>query len=77
MLMLNEIKGMVISGQDPLSQTLNLWERTREKLKQWRKPSKQKANADKSEQGEHVPVSANSRTWYIQHCVSGFRVKDL
>ena len=37
---------------------------------------KQKAGDNVIEQGGHVPAPASSRTWQLQPCGSGFRVKN-
>lgn len=73
-LIANEIKGMVPSGQDSTKISLQLVKRMKGKLKPQRKPSAMESWCKCDSRKDQVPDPA-SRTWQLQPCGSGFKVK--
>jgi hypothetical protein len=75
--MLNRIKGVVTSGQDPAKMRLLLWKGIKKTLSSQGNHLKQKGDADVIEQRDCFPAPSSNRTWQLQPYGSVFRVKDI
>lgn len=75
-LILNGIKEMVTSGQDPTQLSSTCEKELRKSISSERNYQKQKADVNAFERGDQVPAPGSRRTWQCWLCGSGFIVKD-